>query len=98
MWSDVVTIYREDSGKVERHVANNCCFEMKMELSEDLLGNGQKEKCFLAAPAGVKIRPGDLVVAGIGPNDAPENAARIRVVKPWYLHGRLHHTQAEGSR
>ena len=96
MWSDTVTIYRENDGKMERIIANGCRIEMKMEISDNILGGGRKKKCFLALPAETAVYPGDRVVAGAGPEEVPEDAVRLTVVRPCYLHGALHHTEAEG--
>ena len=96
MWSDTMTIYREIDGKVERTIVRNCRFEPEMELTSNILGDGRQEKCFLAVPAGVELRPGDRVAAGEGPDLPSTDAVRLTTVRPRYLHGSLHHTEALG--
>ena len=96
MWSDTVTIYREIDGKVERIIVCNCRFEPEMELSCNIQGDGRQVKCFLAVPAGVELRPGDRVCAGEGPGLPPLDAVCLTTVRPRYLHGARHHTEAMG--
>ena len=96
MWSDTVTIYRETGGKVERIVVPSCRFEPEMEISQNILGDGRRVKCFLAVPGGVALRPGDRVIGGEGPDLPPADTVRLTTVRPRYLHGSLHHTEALG--
>lgn len=99
MWSDTVTIYHENTMKVERTVCNNCRLEVKVERKANILGDGQTLGCFLAVPGEIQISPGDRVVAGIGPevtalHQLSEEAFTLTYTKPCYLHGQLHHTEA----
>lgn len=99
MWSDTVTIYRENGMQVERTVCDNCRFEVKVERKSDVLGDDRKVGCFLAVPGPVSAAPGDRVVAGIGPEvtawqQLPMDAITLTYAKPCYLQGQLHHTEA----
>ena len=94
MWSDAVTIYRKTDGRLERTVCNNCRFEVKVENEPNILGDGRKYRCFLAVPAGVSVQPGDWVAYGVGGEDVPQDAMALEYVKPCWLHGQLHHTEA----
>lgn len=94
MWSDTVTIYRKTGYQVEREVCNNCRFEVKVESKPNILGEGQKHRCFLAVPADVQVQPGDFVVAGVGGEEIPADAIRLSYAKPCYHQGQLHHTEA----
>lgn len=96
MWSDTVTVYREMNCKVERIVIRNCRFEPEMEISQNILGDGERVKCFLAVPAGAELRAGDRVIGGEGPELPPVDAVRLTTVRPRYLHGVLRHTEALG--
>lgn len=80
---------------MERIICNNCRFEVNMESKNNILGDGQKCKCFLAVPGEVDLSPGDRVVSGIGPEgQIPEEAIALTCIKPFFLNGQRHHTEA----
>ncbi len=95
MWRDTVTIYRNLPGKVERIVIDSCHFEQKMEQAKTVAGDGVSRTCRLWVRGDTCLRPGDRVVAGIGPEGTvPDGAVELAFVKPCLLQGRLHHTEA----
>ena len=95
MWRDSITIYRENICDVERIVANGCHIEYRVEEKADITGSWPRDVCFLTAPAGTDIRPGDRICDGIGPEQRPEALPRIAWVKPFFVDGKLHHLEAE---
>lgn len=98
-----MTIYRENGDKVERTIVENCYFEYSVEETTDMLGRSREVKCFLAAPVGVSVCPGDRVLRGVGPEVSSwaallpaiaNGVAEIRYARLCLLHGQPHHIEA----
>ena len=103
MWSEVITIYRKHDGRVERIVAENCHMETKVEQKKTVMGEGEQQVCSFFIPGAAPVFPGDLVVAGIGPEvyddsqlngDTIPGLVELTFTKPCFCHGKLHHTEA----
>jgi hypothetical protein len=103
MWSDVITIYRKHDSRVERIVAENCHIETKVEQTKTVMGEGERQVCSFFLPGAAPVFPGDRVVAGIGPEvytwaqvneDHIPGLVELIYTKPYFCHGRLHHTEA----
>lgn len=97
MWRDTVTVYRESICDVERIVLNGCHFESKVESKADITGIWPRDVCFLTAPAGADIRPGDRVCGGVGPEGPEAALPRIAWVRPFFVDGKVHHLEAEAG-
>ena len=103
MWSDTVTIYRKQAGRVERIVADNCHVEVKVERISNILGDGEQRSCSFTFAGDVAVHPGDRVAPGIGPEarswqqvceESIPGLVELGYIKPYFRQGKLHHTEA----
>ena len=98
-----VAVYRKEKGKVSRQVVERCFYRYWEERSETPEGVRAERKCLLIAPGVIDIDTGDRVYDGIGPVEvewdgfvpaAVPGLSQIDWVRPWFVHGKLHHTEA----
>ena len=101
MCAQTVTIYRMDKGQICRRVAEGCYYRYSEEINGQTLGR----KFLLIQPGEEKIRPGDRIYDGIGPEvslDAwedflPQSVPGLSVAAyatPWHWEGKICHTEA----
>ena len=99
-----VTIYRKHADGVERRVLHGCCYQWGLNSRQTVAGL-QKDLAFLLViPAGRgQVQVGDRVFPGIGPKQIDwfrfvpgvvEGLSQVAYVRPYYLDGRLCHTEA----
>lgn len=98
-----VTVYRKERTKVARQVVEGCFYRAWEEQTETPEGVRTVRRCLLIAPGTVDIDTGDRVYDGIGPVSvdwdafvpaAVEGLSQIGWIRPWFVHGKLHHTEA----
>ena len=95
-----VTLYSYRPEGIHRQVVTGCFYHWQQEQTGDGLEN---TRFLLILPAGVTVGIGDRVYDGIGPEEVVwEQFLPVRVpglsqvayVTPYYMDGRLHHTEA----
>ena len=101
-----VTLYRKTSAGIQRMLLEGCYYEWDLSGRQDVAGVRWERKFLLVIPAGRgEVRVGDRVFDGIGPAEidwrrfvpgAVEGLSQVAYVKPYYLDGRLCHTEARG--
>lgn len=97
-----VTVYRADG---TRQVIENCQLTVKKGLKTDHLGTVNKDRFTLIVRGDQDLRPGDCLMAGIGPETVdfksflPEKGGcyRIDFVQPFFWNGKVSHMEAGGG-
>lgn len=95
-----VTLYRKQESGTVGQVLVGCAFSSGLRQRFDTLGTRMEKAFLLIVPGQTEIRPGDLVLPGVGPaqvQEIPREALPITQVRPYYWNGMLCHTEAEGS-
>ena len=102
MWSDTVTRYRLVDGQVEAKTYSGVHYEHQMESRDSVRGGAAEGLGRLFILGDADIRVGDKVAPGqalqlpwgqLLPGLTP-GLTVIDYVKPWYLSGNVHHTEA----
>ena len=95
----VVTLYHHNAAGTQRQVVRGCFYRWQQALEEGVL----QTRFLLVLPAGIQVQIGDRVCDGVGPEEIlwesflPSRipgVGQVAYVEPYYLDGRLHHTEA----
>lgn len=101
-----VTVYHPQGDEINRQVAENCHYTWQDVRTDGPEGTRMERKCLLILPGtDLRIFPGDRVLPGTGPEITPDRwptflpvtvpgLSQVDYVKPWYVAGRLCHTEA----
>ena len=99
-----VTRYRKTPEGIERTLLEGCYYEWLLGSRQDVAGVRNDRRFLLVIPAGRgEVQVGDRVIEGIGPKEvdwnrsvpaAVEGLGQVAYVRPYYLNGRLCHTEA----
>ena len=102
-----MTLYRLQDSQVIRTVVRNCFFQYREALTDTTNGLQHKRPFLLVIPGNTaSVMPGDRVICGEGPfvtaqmwhSFVPalvEGLVQVGCVTPYYLAGRLCHTEAK---
>ena len=104
MCNMTVTLYRKTGDSVRREVLHGCYYEWQLQCSRDATGLKKDRKFLLVIPDGRgEVLIGDRVIVGVGPERVDWNRfvpaavaglGQVAYVRPYYLEGKLTHTEA----
>lgn len=99
-----VTVYRQEETGVKRQVLEGCYYHWHTQEHPSDVGLRQDTKFLLILPGDkFSLAIGDRIYDGIGPENVDWDSflpvlvpglSQVEYVKPWYLGGRLCHTEA----
>lgn len=104
-----VTLYRFDSGRLDRRVLQNVYYQWQLQEHYDALGHQMKTTFLLIVPGNtVQVYPGDRIMEGVGPIVHPNQwqqfvpekyygLSEVSYVKPCYWEGEICHYEAGRS-
>ncbi len=98
-----VTVYRADG---TRKIVENCQLLSKSGVYTDMQGTRLRDRFSLIVRGSCDLRPGDRVIAGIGPEtvdwnrflpETVEGVCQIGYVQPFFFGGKVSHVEAGGQ-